>query len=48
MNVVDEAFKRILKIARTLSSVITIAYLVCGIIILSLNVEIEDYIYLIF
>lgn len=47
MNVVDEAFKKILKIARTLSSVITIAYLICGIIILSLNVEIEDYIYLI-
>lgn len=46
-NVLDLTLKKILKIARALSIVRTIAYLVGGILILSLNEKIEDYIYLI-
>ena len=46
-NIFDLTLKKILKIARALSIVRTIAYLVGGILILSLNEKIEDYIYLI-
>ena len=46
-NLFDLTLKKILKIARALSIVRTIAYLVGGILILSLNEKIEDYIYLI-
>ena len=46
-NVLDLTLKKILKIARGLSIVRTIAYLVGGILILAFNERIEDYIYLI-
>ena len=46
-NPLDITFNKILKIARTLSFVRTIAYLAGGILILVLNESIEDYIYLI-
>ena len=46
-NLFDLTLKKILRIARALSIVRTIAYLIGGILILSLNERIEDYIYLI-
>ena len=46
-NPVDYTFKKILKLARALSIVRTLSYLVGGILILILNTAIEDYIYLI-
>ncbi len=46
-NPVDFTLKKILKIARGLSFVRTLAYLIGGILILVLNEKIEQYIYLI-
>ncbi len=46
-NVFDLTFKKVLKIARALSLVRTIAYLATGILILVLEEQIENYIYLI-
>ena len=46
-NAVDVTLKKILKIARALSFVKTLFYLIGGILILVLNEKIEDYIYLI-
>ena len=46
-NVLDNTLKKILKIARALSIFKTLFYLVGGILILVLNEQIEDYIYLI-
>ena len=46
-NKVDLTIKRILKIARALSIVATFAYFIAGILILTLNEKIEQYIYLI-
>ena len=46
-NALDYTLKKILKIARTLSIVKTLFYLIAGILILVLNEKIEEYIYLI-
>ena len=46
-NAVDITLKKILKIARALSAVRTLAYLIGGILILVLNEKIEEYIYLV-
>ena len=46
-NVIDKALKRVLKFARSLSIVKTLLYLFGGIVILVLNEEIIEYIYLI-
>ena len=46
-NALDYTLKKILKIARALTIVKTILYLIGGILILVLNEKIEDYIYLI-
>ena len=46
-NAVDITLKKILKIARALSAVRTLAYLIGGILILVLNERIEEYIYLV-
>lgn len=46
-NVIDKTFKKILKIASTLSFFKILFYLIGGIIILVLNQRIEEYIYLI-
>ena len=46
-NVLNLTLKKILKIARTLSIIRTILYLIGGILILALNENIEQYIYLI-
>ena len=46
-NIFDFTFKKVLKLARTLSIFRTIAYLVGGILILALNERVEEYIYLI-
>lgn len=46
-NKVDLTLKRILKIARALSIFTTVAYFIAGILILTLNEKIEQYIYLI-
>ena len=46
-NVLDLTLKKILKIARALSAVKTLLYLIGGILILILNEKIENQIYLI-
>ena len=46
-DVLNLTLKKILKIARTLSIIRTILYLIGGILILALNENIEQYIYLI-
>ena len=46
-NILDLTIKKVLRVARALSILRTLAYLVGGILILVLNEKIEDYIYLI-
>ena len=46
-GIFNRTIKKVLRIARALSILRTISYLVGGILILVLNEQIEDYIYLI-